>query len=135
MKTKESVLETAIKHMRLRAGAFAFWKENGIDAYSNIVGSFFDYGLELAFQKASEHVPGHFRYLLSTGGPHEEIRFFPDGEIEFVFLDWFVGEKVPVTNEPVYQWLGEELAEMLGSLDFEAHVDELYWPEDFDDEE
>ncbi len=33
----------------------------------------------------------YFRYQISWGGPSEEIRFYENGAIEFVFLDWFCG--------------------------------------------
>lgn len=58
----------------------------------------------------------YFRFTLSTGGPHEEIRFFaddngdclPGNTIEFWLLDWFDGAKYKlVTHDKVTarRWL------------------------------
>lgn len=33
----------------------------------------------------------YYRFQLSWGGPSEELRFYENGVVEFVFLDWFCG--------------------------------------------
>ncbi len=73
---------------------------------------FNEYGLELAVE--DENGPLHVRYLLSTGGPHEEIRLFINlaGEItggEFVAEDW--GD---YARRPLPQWAVTMLAGEFG---------------------
>ena len=34
----------------------------------------------------------YIRFQLSWGGPSEEFRFYANGDCEFWFLDWYVGE-------------------------------------------
>ncbi len=59
-----------------------------------------EYGLELAYEPNTDsEEPAHVRYLISTGGPHEEFRIFFDSEfkiysVEFVFSDWYDGASV-----------------------------------------
>ena len=121
-----------------RREVFAFWKKHGpeaecyegndpkvLDGFKDL-GDFYEYGLELAFEPASSHAPGHFRFLLSTGDPHEELRFFPNGRIQFVSKPWFEFHKKSVTSDPVFRWVRDYLTEM-NCLDFEAHYDELYY--------
>jgi len=59
----------------------------------------FDYGLEFAYVPAGtyrDQEEGYFRYLISWGGPSEEIRYWVDEALnvvraDFWFLDWFDG--------------------------------------------
>lgn len=62
---------------------------------------------------------GYYRYQLSYGGPSDEIRFFPNGVIEYWFLDWFDGASRDVTKEDWAVRLREEFEE-LGSIDWTA---------------
>lgn len=68
-------------------------------------GTFYDYGLCFDFQAATEDSEAYYRYQLSWGGPSDEIRFFEDGTIEYVFLDWYVGVGFDVTNDERFSWL------------------------------
>lgn len=61
----------------------------------------FDYVLPDTFQNQSE---GYFRYLLSTGGPGDEFRFYTNPDfsvhrIEYWFLDWFDGAGITLQGE------------------------------------
>ena len=129
-----------------RREVFAFWMTYGADddcyegtdaevadAFKRL-GNFYEYGLEIAFEPANETEDGHFRYLLSTGDPHEELRFFPCGRIEFVSKPWFQFHRQDVTSDEVFCWVRDYLTD-ISCLDFEAHDGELYhWePEDEDE--
>lgn len=85
--------------------------DNDPEAYDDELGTNLDeYPLEFAFEPADDpddtRLP-HFRYLLSTGGPHEEIRFFTTyGErllyAEFWLFDWGDGAKVTIQGSSPY---------------------------------
>ena len=68
-----------------------------IETYWDI-GSFYDYGLSFGFVESDENSDGYYRYQLSWGGPSDEIRFYPDGTVEYCFFDWFVGIGLDVSN-------------------------------------
>ena len=74
----------------------------------------YEYGLCFDRVDGDESTPGYFRYVLSTGGPGDETRFYVGwgGGLliaEYWFLDWFDGASINVTHEPViqalYDWL------------------------------
>ena len=70
----------------------------------------YEYGLCFDRVDGDESTPGYFRYVLSTGGPGDEIRFYVGwgGGLliaEYWFLDWFDGASINVTHEPVIQGL------------------------------
>ena len=60
----------------------------------------------------------YFRYQLSYGGSSEEIRFYDDGAIEYVYLDWFCGVGFDVTNDGVFKQVQDYFKE-LDMLNFE----------------
>ena len=73
-----------------------------------------EYGLCLDHVEGDESTPGYVRFVLSTGGPADEIRFYLgwNGGLvyaDYWFLDWFDGASINVTHEPViqelYDWL------------------------------
>ena len=74
----------------------------------------YEYGLCFDRVDGDASTPGYFRYVLSTGGPGDEIRFYVGwgGGLliaEYWFRDWFDGASINVTHEPViqalYDWL------------------------------
>ena len=78
---------------------------------------FHEHGLSFDYYDRGEDEP-HWTYLISTGGPGTEIRFFAHGgrqlslyRAEFWFLPWFDGAKVNVTDDPTVQALWETFAE------------------------
>ena len=57
---------------------------------------------------------GYVSYLISWGGPSEEIRFFCDEQrmpykVEFWFLDWGDGASLDITKRPETQLLIDQL--------------------------
>ncbi len=69
-----------------------------------------EYGLCLDHVEGDESTPGYVRFVLSTGGPADEIRFYLgwNGGLvyaDYWFLDWFDGASINVTHEPVIQEL------------------------------
>lgn len=79
------------------------------DTYDYDLGNLYEYGLDFDYIAPctfTEQPEAYFRYLLSTGGPGDEFRFYADKirrgawsvyRIEYVFLDWFDGASL----EPV----------------------------------
>jgi hypothetical protein len=59
---------------------------------------------------APDDSPSYFAWVLSTGGPHEEIRFYVNAlkktySISFVYKDWFTfDEKVLTRAEHAWAW-------------------------------
>lgn len=95
-------------------------------------GSFHEYGLSFDkilkeagdFETAEEaeeaegvEVVNYYRFQISWGGPSTEVRFYENGLIEFVYLDWFIGIGYDVTSNEGAQWL-KEWFESAGMLDF-----------------
>lgn len=94
--------------------------EQAIRQYRDL-GNFYDYGLSFDFQSCDneEGTECYFRYQLGWGGPSDEIRFYEDGTIEYVFLDWFVGVGFDVSNDDTMEWL-KDWFEGCGMLNFDA---------------
>jgi len=69
---------------------------------------FYEYGLDVsmvsigAFQNQNEP---YLRYQLSWGGPSEEINFYQNGRVEFVFKDWFDSAVKEVSHLDWVEWL------------------------------
>lgn len=79
------------------------------------VGDFFDYGLSFDFVDAGtfdDQTEGYYRFQLSWGGSSDEIRFYHDGRIEYVYLDWGVGVGFDVSYQDWAQWLKFTLEEL-----------------------
>lgn len=77
---------------------------------------FWEYGLSFEWKEGDEGRPGFHAYILSTGGPHEEVRFYGDASgriyrVTFALLDWFDGAEVDITHEPAAQMLRERFEE------------------------
>lgn len=71
-------------------------------------GCFYNYGLSFDFVPVDtfddmEHA--YYRYQLSWGGPSDEIRFYEDGTIEYVYMDWATGVGFDVTFKDWAIWL------------------------------
>ena len=83
---------------------------------------FSEYGLSFGYSGLEEGAKGsqdYFRYLMSWGGPSDEVRFYKNGAIEYVFLDWFCGVGFNVTNDPIFKALREWFNDC-GIMDFVA---------------
>ena len=69
---------------------------------------FYEYGLDVSmvsmgtFQDQKEP---YLRYQLSWGGPSEEINFYQNGRVEFVFKDWFDYAVKEVSHLDWVEWL------------------------------
>ena len=67
------------------------------------LGTLNEYGLDFEFVPSSEKSSGYFRWLLSTGGPGDEFRFYTSADlgidrIEYWFLDWYDGHGRALTG-------------------------------------
>jgi len=76
---------------------------------------YYEHGLSFDYYE-HENAQAHWTYLISTGGPGTEIRFFAYHNLElyraeFWFLPWFDGACVNVTNDPTVQALWEDFKE------------------------
>jgi len=69
--------------------------------------SFHEYGLSFEYVDEGDDDNNYFRYLISTGGPSEEIRFYcyknhfglwVFSEAEFVYMDWFDSASEMITG-------------------------------------
>ena len=47
----------------------------------------------------------YVRLQMSWGGPSDEFRVWKSGKIEYVFLDWYTGYSLDVTQNDTVQWL------------------------------
>jgi hypothetical protein len=80
---------------------------------------FYEYGLSFDYVELDKDTErDYFKYLLSYGGPSEEIRFYDNGDIEYVYLDWFCGVGFNVTNDGVFKLVRDWFKE-LDMLNFE----------------
>lgn len=80
---------------------------------------FNEYGLSFNYVELDEDTEqDYFRYQLSWGGPSDEIRFYDNGAIEYVYMDWFCGVGFNVTNDDVFKQV-KSYFEELGMLNFE----------------
>jgi hypothetical protein len=75
--------------------------ENGDDEQP----PFCEHGLSLDWQEGDDGEEGFLCYLLSWGGPSDELRFYRDGTVEYWFKDWFDGASRDVSREDWAQWL------------------------------
>jgi len=69
---------------------------------------FHEYGLNFDYvepETFDDQEEGYHRFQFSWGGPSEELRFYEDEDIEFVFLDWFCGIGFNVSEAEEAQWL------------------------------
>lgn len=129
---KDELLDRGHDHLLSRKEDFEFYMENGYDSesldedqnnYNELqgkfadLGDFWDYGLSFDAvteydEDYGEETIKYYRYQLSWGGPSEEVRFYPDNRIEFVFLDWFCGVGFNVTYCPVFKFLRDHFNEL-----------------------
>jgi hypothetical protein len=96
------------------------------------IGSFYEYGLSFDFVDADENSDGYYRFQICWGGPSSEVRFYPDGTIEAVYLDWFIGVGFDVTNKAEFQWLESTFKDTC-MIDFDSkdleEIDSEYYKE------
>ena len=97
------------------------------DIREQYIERFNQYGLSFDYVELDKD-QDYFRYQLSYGGPSDEIRFYDNGAIEYVFLDWFCGVGFNVTNDEVFKQLREWFKE-LDMLDFEQKRSEYSYYE------
>jgi len=89
------------------------------DIREQYIERFNQYGLSFDYVELDKDTEqDYFRYQLSYGGPSDEIRFYDNGAIEYVYLDWFCGVGFDVTNDGVFKQIQDYLKE-LDMLNFE----------------
>jgi len=65
---------------------------------------FNEYGLSFSYVELDKDTEqDYFKYLLSWGGPSDEIRFYDNGAIEYVYMSWFCGVGFNVTKDDVFK--------------------------------
>ncbi len=95
-------LESRLSDIRKLWEAYKSGDENGVED----LGMFHEYGLCFDYVAPGTfkgQKRGYFRYQLSWGGPSDEFRFYCDENFELVrieywFLDWFDGAKIPLSG-------------------------------------
>lgn len=99
------------------------------DIREQYIERFIQYGLSFDYIELDKDTErDYFRYQLSYGGPSEEIRFYDNGAIEYVFLDWFCGIGFNVTNDGVFKQVRDWFKE-LDVLNFEQKRSEYSYYE------
>ncbi len=66
---------------------------------------------------------GYFQFLLSWGGPSDEINFYEGRRIVYVYKDWFDVAERDVSSDQVAKDL-RDMFEAMDSLDFDKYRDE-----------
>jgi len=87
----------------------------------------YEYGLSFDFVESDDDHRAYWRYQFSWGGPSDEVRFYQDGLIEYVYLDWFVGIGYRVTEEACFQWFRDWNKECCPTWDEEFEQDEYQY--------
>jgi len=127
----------------LRRGSHSFGEIRDALRQYDEVGNFYDYGLAFDYVELGtfgDQTEDYFRFQLSWGGPSDEVRFYDDGTIEYVYLDWFSGVGFNVSREKGFQWLANWF-ESCDSMNFErerentGYYDKLAEMESEDDDE
>jgi hypothetical protein len=99
---EKTMEEAGRKYLEYRKADFL----NFMDGNATECGtSFRDYGL--CIDNVFNDKSGRFEYVrfqLSWGGPSDELRYYPSGKIEYVYLDWFTGVGFDVTDEAWAKW-------------------------------
>lgn len=99
------------------------------DIREQYIERFIQYGLSFDYVELDKDTEqDYFRYQLSYGGPSDEIRFYDNGAIEYVFLDWFCGIGFNVTNDGVFKQVRDWFKE-LDVLNFEQKRSEYSYYE------
>jgi hypothetical protein len=94
---------------------------NAEDCETEALERLYNYGLELYPVPYNEDgAIEYYCYLISYGGPSEEVRFYPH-QTEFVFLGWFSGIGFDVSDDEIFQRLRSFLDDR-GLLDFKAEA-------------
>lgn len=94
------------------------------NAYCGVEDDFCKYGLSFDLvAESTDYNECYYRYQLSWGGPSDEIRLYPHGRIEYVYMDWFCGVGFDVSNNKACQWLYSWFDD-LGMLDIDRLMDE-----------
>jgi hypothetical protein len=94
----------------INRGNYSFAEIRDFINQSNDLGPFYEYGLSFDYVELGtfdDQDEDYFRYQFSWGGPSEELRFYEDGTIIFVYLDWFSGVGFDVTGEDWAEWCRE----------------------------
>lgn len=107
--------------------AGAIFEANEDEIRDELRERFYEYALSFDVVHANDPGESYARYLISTGGPGEEIRFFCDFnrkpyKVEFWFLDWFDGASRDCTHRPEI----ELLIDALGFNDWLADHDDFW---------
>jgi hypothetical protein len=99
------------------------------DIREQYIERFIQYGLSFNYVELDKDTEqDYFRYQLSYGGPSDEIRFYDNGAIEYVYLDWFCGVGFDVTNDGVFKQVRDWFKE-LDVLNFEQKRSEYSYYE------
>ena len=105
-------LKKANELLSSRLEDFNLWMDNSeaVTLASGCeIGSINDLGLDIetVFNDRDDHDSElqYIRFLLSWGGPSDEIRFYPNGEIEYVYLDWFCGAGFDLTDNEEFKFI------------------------------
>ena len=141
--SEKNIEEVGMGHLESRIEDFKrFMEARDLEDAGDDLGSFYDYGLSFDYVELGTFKPqeeDYFRYQLSWGGGSDEVRFFVDGTMEYVYLDWFCGVGFDVTREDWAIWLKDWFSggDMLNFQEKREGYDyyEQLWQSEHEDEE
>ena len=85
------------------------------DPEDEVLEEFYNYGLDISMVSMGtfkDQKEPYLRYQLSWGGPSEEINFYQNGRVEFVFKDWFDYASIEISHLEWVQWLKQYLEDI-----------------------
>ena len=113
-----------------------------VKTYYDGIGAFNEYGLCFDYVELgtfNDQENDYFRYQFSYGGPSDELRFYEDGTIVYVYLNWFCGVGFDVSDDEVCQWVKDwfdscdmmNFAEKREEYDYYEQLDRIENPEEY----
>ena len=124
-KTCEQRIETQLAGTLHDIDAMWQAEQEGNEEGPEDLGSIWEYGLHLDYQKPDTGL-GYLCWLLMTGGPHAEFRFYLDADLDcykvkYVFQDWYDS-----AERTVWQPANENLLDFFSYLRECGTVEDLH---------
>ncbi|MCP4585348.1 hypothetical protein [Pseudoalteromonas sp.] len=124
---EKNIKKAARAYLESTADTLTWYYENGTDGNEEDIGPMHEYGLSFDYVEADEEegTEDYFRFQMSWGGPSDELRFYKNGLIEYVYLDWFCGIGFDVSNEDWAVFTREYFIEDIDN-EFNRKREEIY---------
>ena len=127
----------------IRSSNYSFTEMRDAIRKFDEIGNLYEYGLSYDYCELGtfdDQKEDYFRFQLSWGGPSDEIRFYFDGTIEYVYLDWFSGVGFDVTGEDwaefIKSWFEDcDMMNFANKREGSGYYEKLYEIENEEDNE